>query len=143
MLAVYLPLWNIAQRQLLILAFLCFWKIQLLEMEVFLTDNHRNAKRCRRRSQPYWVLPRPAESWFEIHFNQRIIPENFFYRQMRLKRIHLISAWEFCAHFFNGQNEQKVSVHARCLGALFLKNCIRLNSWLMDFRALVDFAFTK
>ena len=58
--------------------------MQLLEMEVLLQPIR--PRRRGRRFRPYWVLPRPAESWFEIHFNRRIIPENFFYRQMRMKR---------------------------------------------------------
>jgi len=29
---------------------------------------------------------RQVESWFDIHFYQRVIPEDFFYRQMRMKR---------------------------------------------------------
>lgn len=63
MLGVYLILQNITQQQqLLPLTFLCYWRIL-----------------------SYCVLPRPAESWFEIHYNQRIIPENFFYCQFTLK----------------------------------------------------------
>lgn len=46
--------------------------------------NHRNALWRRRRFRPYWVLPRPAESWFKINFNCRIISESiFFYRQLK------------------------------------------------------------
>ena len=45
----------------------------------------RNALRHPCLFHPYWVLARPAKSWFEIHFNCRIIPENFFYRQLRMK----------------------------------------------------------
>ena len=68
---------NIAQQQQLeIVTLLCYWRINLLIMKVLfimLQMNHRNALRRRRRFRPYWVLPRPAESWFEIHFNRRII----------------------------------------------------------------------
>ena len=34
----------------------------------------------------YWNLARPCNSWFEIHFHRRNIPEEFFYRQMRMSR---------------------------------------------------------
>lgn len=44
-----------------------------------------NARR-RRRLQPYWMLPRPQTSWFEIHYNDRNIPEDYFRRQMRMSR---------------------------------------------------------
>ena len=80
--AVFLALQlNIAQGQLLILTLLCYWKIHLLTMKVFLMlqMNHRNALWRRRRFRPYWVLPRPAESWFKINFNFRIISESIFF----------------------------------------------------------------
>ena len=39
------------------------------------------------RNRPWsWTLPRPAESWFEIHFDDRNIPEDYFRRQLRMKR---------------------------------------------------------
>ena len=41
----------------------------------------------RQRPHPYyWNLPRPCNSWFELHFHRRNIPEEFFYRQMRMSR---------------------------------------------------------
>ena len=42
---------------------------------------------CRRWRRPhpyYWNIPRPCNSWFEIHFHRRNIAEEFFNRQMRL-----------------------------------------------------------
>ena len=43
--------------------------------------------RRRLRNRPWsWTLPRPAESWFEIHFDDRHIPEDYFRRQLRMKR---------------------------------------------------------
>ena len=38
-------------------------------------------RRRRRRPHPYY-----CDSWFEIHFHRRNIPEEFFYRQMRMSR---------------------------------------------------------
>ena len=39
------------------------------------------------RNRPWsWTLPRPAESWFEIHFEDRNIPEDYFRPQLRMKR---------------------------------------------------------
>lgn len=70
------------QQQLLLL--LCYWRLQLLHQTIFI--QHRRNGRRRQRHRPYWVLPRPLQSWFEIHYYQRIIPEQFFYRQMRMKR---------------------------------------------------------
>nr|XP_058957133.1 uncharacterized protein LOC131784349 [Pocillopora verrucosa] len=43
--------------------------------------------RRRLRNRPWsWTLPRPAESWLEIHFGDRHIPEDYFRRQLRMKR---------------------------------------------------------
>jgi len=47
----------------------------------------RRRNRHRIRNQPWaWTLPRPAESWFEIHFHDRNIPGDYFRRQLRMKR---------------------------------------------------------
>lgn len=43
--------------------------------------------RGRLRNSPWsWTLPRPVESWFEIHFHDRNIPRGYFRRQLRIKR---------------------------------------------------------
>ena len=43
-------------------------------------------KRRHLRNRPWsWILPHPAESWFEIHFYNRNIPEDYFRRQLRMK----------------------------------------------------------
>ncbi|XP_048579041.1 protein ALP1-like [Nematostella vectensis] len=70
------------QQQLLLL--LCYWQFNVIHQNVILQRINRRRQRLFR---PYWVLPRPLQSWFEIHYRQRIIPENFFYRQMRMKRV--------------------------------------------------------
>lgn len=43
-------------------------------------------RRCLRNRPWSWTLPRPAESWFEIHFHDRNIPEDYFRRQLRMRR---------------------------------------------------------
>ena len=44
-----------------------------------LFDCNRFVRRRQRRPHPYyWNLPRPCNSWFEIHFQRRNIPEEFF-----------------------------------------------------------------
>ncbi|XP_068678594.1 uncharacterized protein [Montipora foliosa] len=43
--------------------------------------------RCPLRNRPWsWTLPRLAESWFEIYFYDRNIPEVYFQCQLRMKR---------------------------------------------------------
>ena len=44
-------------------------------------------RRChRRRFHPYWIFPRPAEYWFEIHLHHRHFPETLFRRNMWMGR---------------------------------------------------------
>ena len=34
----------------------------------------------------FWVLPRPQQSWFDIHYFDATIPGDYFRRQLRLNR---------------------------------------------------------
>ena len=75
----------VQQRQLLLL--LCQWRLPLVRLQLVLERHNRFVCKRRRRPHPYyWNLPRPCDSWFEIHFHRRNIPEEFFYRQMRMSR---------------------------------------------------------
>lgn len=73
-------MFNIQQQILLLLGLLRINHIALNRNLVA-----RNARR-RQRFQPYWMLPRPQNSWFEIHYNDRNIREDYFRRQMRMGR---------------------------------------------------------
>ena len=46
----------------------------------------RRQNRYRRRAPYYWTLPRPVESWFEIHYTDRTIPGDYFRRLLRMNR---------------------------------------------------------
>ena len=46
----------------------------------------RQRNRYRRRAPYYWTLPRPVESWFEIHYTDRTIPGDYFRRLLRMNR---------------------------------------------------------
>ena len=46
----------------------------------------RQRQRYRRRAPYYWTLPRPVESWFEIHYPDRTIPGDYFRRLLRMNR---------------------------------------------------------
>lgn len=47
----------------------------------------RNRRLRQLRRAPYaWSLPRPNESWFEIHYHDLTIPEEFFRQQLRMNR---------------------------------------------------------
>ena len=54
---------NIRQRQMLALAAL---------------NRRRRMQRRRNRRFRFWCLPRPRQSWFEIHYNDHRIPDGFF-----------------------------------------------------------------
>ena len=47
----------------------------------------RNRRLRQLRRAPYaWSLPRPNESWFEIHYHDLTIPDDFFRQQLRMNR---------------------------------------------------------
>lgn len=47
----------------------------------------RQRRRARRRNGPImWKLPRPRDSWFDIHFYDRTLDERFFRKQLRMNR---------------------------------------------------------
>ena len=75
----FLEFVQLQQRQLLLL--LCQWRLHLVRLQLVLEYHNRFVRRRRRRPHPYyWNLPRPCNSWFEIHFHRRNIPEkNFFF----------------------------------------------------------------
>ena len=62
---------NIRQRQMLALAAL---------------NRRRRMQRRRNRRFRFWCLPRPRQSWFEIHYNDHRIPDGFFKQQLRVRR---------------------------------------------------------
>ena len=48
---------------------------------------HRRGQRRRQnRRLRYWCLPRPRQSWFEIHYNDHRIPDDYFKQQLRVRR---------------------------------------------------------
>lgn len=84
----YLNSFNDLQRIILLN---CVIRTRQLQMEAILHERHirRLLRRLRRRVRrvPYfWMLPRPAESWFDIHYNDAGIPGDFFRDQLRLNR---------------------------------------------------------
>ena len=58
-----------------------------LEGRAFLRLFEIRRRRRNRRGHPYfWVLPRPADSWFDIHYNDPRIPDEYFRKQLRMRR---------------------------------------------------------
>lgn len=86
-LALYFYLLNVsatndAQRVILLT---CILQIRALQAQV-LTLNQRRRRRRGRRLPRFWVLPRPNQSWFEMHYFDATIPGDYFRRQLRLNR---------------------------------------------------------
>ena len=58
-----------------------------LEGRAFLRLFEIRRRRRHRRGHPYfWVLPRPTDSWFDIHYNDPRIPDEYFRKQLRMRR---------------------------------------------------------
>ena len=78
LLVAFLYLVNIAQMADEILLMVCLLsRHQYLRNQVaLLTIEYcrRQRRRARRRNPYFWKLPRPNQSWFEIHYNDRRIP---------------------------------------------------------------------
>ena len=49
-------------------------------------NRRRRMQRRRNRRFRFWCLPRPRQSWFEIHYNDHRIPDGFFKQQLRVRR---------------------------------------------------------
>ena len=66
----------------------CLYQLtELQNTALLLRNDHRRRRRRRRRLHPYyWALPRPLESWFDIHYYDHNIPGTHFRKQLRLDR---------------------------------------------------------
>ena len=67
----------------------CVYRVHNLNIQLALLEYEHmiRQRRRQRRYNPYhWRLPRPRESWFEIHFNNRAIPPRYFKTQLRMDR---------------------------------------------------------
>ena len=60
-------------------------QIRALQAQLCLWNQHRRRRRgC--RFPCFWVLPRPQQSWFDIHYFDATIPGDYFRRQLCLNR---------------------------------------------------------
>ena len=56
-------------------------------LNIALRLRQRNRRLRRQRIGPYtWNIPRPAESWFDIHYNDPAIPQEYFRQQLRVNK---------------------------------------------------------
>jgi len=89
-LVVFLFLFTQQQQQQLFLFRILYeiWANQCLTVIVTAVMRARN-RRVRRRLQgwPYaWTVPRPVDSWFEHHYYDPTIPQDFFRQQLRVTK---------------------------------------------------------
>ena len=73
----------------------------------------RRRRRCRRaRNRPYtWTIPRPAESGFDIHYNDPTIPQEYFRQQLRVNR----NTFETILHILGQRLETRNTRFRNCL----------------------------
>ena len=84
---VLLNLAQIAEETLLMMCLFLRHQFLLNQAALLMVEHCRRQRRRARRHIPYfWKLPRPNQSWFEIHFNDRRIPEEYFRKQLRMNR---------------------------------------------------------
>ncbi|XP_015776655.1 PREDICTED: uncharacterized protein LOC107354688 [Acropora digitifera] len=63
------------------------WANECLTILAAAMIRRRNRRRQRIARLPYaWSIPRPGESWFDIHHYDATIPEEFFRQQLRVRR---------------------------------------------------------
>ena len=82
---------NIQQQQMFAIFILYQrWANEYFEMmNIALLRRRRSFRRVRNR--PYaWTIPRPAESWFDVHYNDPAIPEEYFRQQLRVNTFETI-----------------------------------------------------
>ena len=79
---VYFNLLNL-QQMIIINALLGLRRRRLIAIELHRRILRRRRGRHRRR---FWRLPRPMNSWFEIHYNDPLIPNDYFKEQLRVRK---------------------------------------------------------
>ena len=80
---VILLLQNISIQQQQMVAFFILYMRWMHSCQAMLNImvrlRQRNRRLRRQRIGPYtWNIPRPAESWFDIHYNDPAIPQEYF-----------------------------------------------------------------
>ena len=73
----------------------------------------RRRRHLRRvRVAPYmWTIPRPPKSWFEIHYNDPTVPQEYFRQQLRVYK----NTFEIILHILGPRLERRNSRFRNCL----------------------------
>ena len=87
------------------------WANEYREMtNIAILRRRRHLRRVRNR--PYtWTIPRPAESWFDIHYNDPTIPQEYFRQQLRVNR----NTFETILHILGQRLERRNTRFRNCL----------------------------
>lgn len=82
-----LTLAQIAEEMLLMVCLILRHQFLRNQVTLLATEHcRRQRRRARRHNLYFWKLPRPNQSWFEIHYTDRRIPEEYFRKQLRMNR---------------------------------------------------------
>ena len=103
---------NIQQQQMFAIFILYQrWANEYFEMlNIALLRRRRGFRRVRYR--PYaWTIPRPAESWFDVHYNDPAIPEEYFRQQLRVNR----NTFETILHILGPRLERRNTRFRDCI----------------------------
>ena len=73
---------NNAQRVILLSYIM---QIQALQLQILMLNKWQR-RHCSRRLPRFWVLPRPNQSWFGMHYFHPSIPGDYFRQQLWLNR---------------------------------------------------------
>ena len=110
--AIAVLLYYIQQQQMFAIFILYQrWANEYFEMmNIALLRRRRSFRRVRNR--PYaWTIPRPAESWFDVHYNDPAIPEEYFRQQLRVNR----NTFETILHILDPRLERRNTRFRDCI----------------------------
>ena len=99
----------IDMQQLQMFAFFILYQRWVHEhMQILNVAFLRRRRSLRRvRVAPYlWTIPRPPESWFEIHYNDPTVPQEYFRQQSRVYR----NTFEIILHILGPRLETKFKI---------------------------------
>ena len=104
----------IDMQQLQMFAFFILYQRWVNEyMQILNVAFIRRRRHLRRvRVAPYmWTIPRPPESWFEIHYNDPTVPQEYFRQQLRVYK----NTFQIVIHILGPRLERRNSRFRNCL----------------------------
>ena len=123
---VYFNLLNL-QQMIIINAFHGLRRRRLIAIQL----HRRILRRRRRRHRPrFWRLPRPMNSWFEIHYNDPLIPDDYFKEQLRVRKETFEVILNHLNPHLTREDKAMHDYHQRkCLLLDFIDSSVCLQTW--------------